>query len=119
MRAAHTVQVVNTTTGETLAQRAVVADTLWSRVVGLQGRRALPAGEGLVLIPNASIHMLFMRLSIDAVFVDKDGRVTRIGRRLRPWTIGPIAPGALYCVELPAGAADRSQPGQQIELRPL
>jgi hypothetical protein len=113
------VQVVNTTTGETLAQRAVVADTIWSRVVGLQGRRALPSGEGLVLIPNNSIHMLFMRFPIDAVFVDKAGRVTRIGRACRPWTIGPIAPGALYCVELPAAAAATTYIGHQIELRPL
>ncbi len=113
------VQVVNTTTGETLARRAVVADTVWSRVVGLQGRRELPADEGLVLIPNNSIHMLFMRFPIDAVFVDKDGRILRVGRACRPWTIGPISPGALYCVELPAGAAKDAHPGHQIELRPL
>lgn len=113
------VQVVNTTTGETLAQRAVVADSLWSRLVGLQGRRALPAGEGLVLIPNNSIHMFFMRFPIDALFVDNAGRAIRIGRGCRPWTIGPIAPGALYCVELPAGAASGAQVGHQIALRPV
>ena len=113
------VQVVNTTTGETLAQQAIVADTLWARLIGLQGRRALRPGEGLVLIPNNSIHMFFMRFPIDALFVDKAGRVTRIGRACRPWTIGPIAPGALYCVELPAGAAQGAQRGHQIELRPV
>jgi len=119
MGATRVVQVVNTTTGETLAQRAVVADSLWSRLVGLQGRSALPAGAGLVLIPNNSIHMFFMRFPIDALFVDQAGRVTRVGRACRPWTIGPIAPGALYCVELPAGAASGAQRGHQIELRPL
>jgi len=119
MAARRVVQVVNTTTGETLAQRATVADTLWSRVVGLQGRRELPGGEGLVLIPNNSIHMLFMRFPIDAVFVDRAGRVTRIGRGCRPWTIGPIAPGALYCIELPAAAAVTTHVGHQIEMRPL
>jgi uncharacterized membrane protein (UPF0127 family) len=113
------VTVVNVTTGETLATHAAVAETLWTRFLGLQGRRTLPPGAGLVLLPTSSIHMFFMFLRIDAVFVAKNGVVVRIGRRLRPWTLGPIAPGALYCVELPAGAADRTHEGHAIELRTL
>lgn len=112
------VSVVNTTTGQVLADRAEVADSVWRRFLGLQGRRSLPEGAGLVLLPCSSIHMLFMFLRIDALFVAADGRVVRVGRRLAPWTLGPIAPGALYCTELPAGAADGTEPGHQIELRP-
>lgn len=113
------VVVVDTTTGHTLAQRAEVAETALARLVGLQGRRALPPGTGLVLLPNNSIHMFFMRQRIDAVFVARDGRVLRVARRLRPWTVGPIVPGALYCVELPAGTAADTEPGHAIELRAL
>lgn len=111
------VSVVNTTTGQTLAQYAAVAETIITRFFGLQGKRRLPSGTGLVLIPTSSIHMFFMRIRIDAVFVAADGRVLRVGERLRPWTIGPIAPGALYCVELPAGAAANTKVGHHIELR--
>ncbi len=111
------VAVVNVTTGEELASHATVAETLWTRFLGLQGRRSMPAGEGLVLLPTSSIHMFFMFMRIDAVFVADDGRVIRVGRGLRPWTLGPIVPHALYCVELPAGAAERTQPGHTIELR--
>jgi uncharacterized membrane protein (UPF0127 family) len=113
------IAVVNTTTGETLATHAAVADTLWTRFLGLQGRRTLPSGAGLVLLPTNSIHMLFMFLRIDAVFVSRDGHVVRIGRRLRPWTLGPIARDALYCVELPERAAEHTQVGHAIELRAL
>jgi len=63
--------------------------------------------------------MFFMRFPIDAVFVDEAWRVTKVGRRLRPWTIGPFAPGSLYCVELPAGAAEQTKPGHTVTLRPL
>ena len=113
------VRVVNTTTGETLAERAELADTFVARFLGLQGRASLPEGAGLVLAPTSSIHMFFMRFAIDAIFIDEAQRVTRVGRRLRPWTIGPFAPGALYCVELPAGRAATTQPGHQIALRPV
>lgn len=111
------VSVVDTTTGQTLAQYAAVAETIITRFFGLQGKRHLPPGTGLVLIPTSSIHMFFMRMRIDAVFVAADGRVLHVGERLRPWTIGPIALGALYCVELPAGAAANTKVGHQIELR--
>jgi len=63
--------------------------------------------------------MLFMFMRIDAVFADRDGRVLRVGRHLRPWTLGPFVRGALYCVELPAGAARDTEPGHVIELQAL
>lgn len=113
------VSVVNMSTGETLASRAAVADTLAARFRGLQFRRHLAPGEGLVLMPESSIHMFFMFMSIDAVFVDSLNTVVRVGRGLRPWTIGPIVPGALYCVELPAGAAVGTELGHRVELRML
>jgi uncharacterized membrane protein (UPF0127 family) len=113
------VAVVNVTTGRVLAERAAVAETLWTRFIGLQGKRSLPMGSGLVLLPTSSIHMLFMFLRIDAVFVASDGRVVRVGRRLRPWTLGPIARGALYCVELPEGTAEGTAEGHRIELHEL
>jgi uncharacterized membrane protein (UPF0127 family) len=113
------VRVVNGTTGEVLAARAAVAETPWTRFLGLQGRRHLPPGAGLLLLPCSGIHMLFMFLSIDAVFAARDGRVVRVGRRLRPWTVGPIAPGALYCVELPAGTAARTAEGHVLSIERL
>jgi len=111
------VAVVNTSTGELLAREALIADTLVTRFIGLQGKRLLPEGGGLVLLPNSAIHTLFMRISIDAVFVSQSGKVLRIGRYLRPWRIGPIVPHALYCVELPAGRAAATHFGDSIELR--
>ena len=111
-----TVRVVNKSTGQVLAEHAVVADNPWTRFRGLQGQRTLPKGSGLVLLPCESIHMFFMRFPIDAVFATRDGTVVRVGRRLRPWTIGPIVPRALYCVELPAGTAKGTAEGHTIQL---
>jgi uncharacterized protein len=111
------VSVVNANTGEVLAERAIVAETMLARFIGLQGKRQLPEKSGLVLLPNNSIHTFFMRMRIDAIFVSQSGKVVKVGQQLRPWRIGPIALGALYCVELPAGAASSTVTGQTIELR--
>ena len=111
------VSVVNVSTGEILAERAQVAETIISRFIGLQGKRALPAKGGLVLLPNNGIHTLFMRMSIDVVFVSEAGLVVKVRQRLRPWRIGPVPPRALYCVELPADAAASTSVGHVIQLQ--
>ncbi|HLZ22722.1 MAG TPA: DUF192 domain-containing protein [Ktedonobacterales bacterium] len=110
------VSVTNATTGALLASHAAVADSFFARFLGLQFRRSLPSGAGLILLPSSSIHMFFMFMRIDAIFVSAESTVVRVARRLRPWTIGPIVPDALYCIELPAGAARETKPGHIVEL---
>jgi uncharacterized membrane protein (UPF0127 family) len=104
--------------GTEVASAVAVADGLWSRFVGLMGRPELPAGEGLCIRPCSSIHMFFMRFPIDAVFVDRDGRVLRIYRELRPWRITGIVRRAKAVLELPAGstAASGVDVGQTLTL---
>ena len=65
--------------GTVLCERCVVADNMVRRMRGLLGRRELPRGEGILLWPASSIHSWFMRFSFDAVFVDRDFTVLRIG----------------------------------------
>ena len=75
----------NLTRGTVLADDLEIADTLWSRFMGLMGRTALPAGRGLWLTGNG-IHMFFMRFPIDAVFLDRENRVLRVVAHLAPAT---------------------------------
>ena len=101
--------------GEALATDVRTARSLWARFMGLMGRRELAPGEGMWLPSDVSIHMLFMRIPIDAVFlVPADGpdgeawRVVEIRERLRPWTgVVWFVRGARGCLELEAGAAAR------------
>ena len=53
--------------------------------------------------------MLFMRFSIDAVFVDRAYRVVSVVPGLRPWTAFAGARGADAVLELPAGTAERTR----------
>ena len=62
----------NSRTGAALAVRVERASTVLGRMRGLLGRSGLPQGEALLLEPCASIHTLFIRFPIDAVFLSRE-----------------------------------------------
>lgn len=115
------VAVRNATRDTVIADRARVASSLGDRMVGLLATAEVLPGEGLLIERTSSIHMFFMRYPIDIVFFDKNGRVTKLVRRIKPWRIVPWAPGARDCLELRAGALDgtETQVGDQLEIRDL
>ncbi len=84
---------------------AEVADTPSSRRRGLLGRDGLAPGTGLLIRPCSSIHTWFMRFPIDAVFLDRDGRVVKIAERVGPFRLAFGGRAAAATLELPAGAA--------------
>ena len=114
-------RVANRTRGTVAVERCRVARSLRDRTVGLLGTRELAAGHGLWIERSPSIHMFFMRYPIDAVFVDRGGRVVRITERLRPWGLVAWVRGARDCLELPAGAAQAGgiQVGDELALEPI
>ena len=64
---------------------AEVARSFGARVRGLIGRRGLAPGEGLLILKCNAIHTLFMRFSIDATFLDREGKVVKVVRNIPPW----------------------------------
>ena len=85
------------------------------RLRGLMGRASLPPDEGVVFRGTGEIHMFFMRFAIDAVFCDRELRVLKVARGLKPWRLA-AARGASVVIELAAGAADGVEPGDQLAL---
>jgi uncharacterized protein len=95
--------LVNQRTDEALAERVELAVTRADRRKGLLGRDAFEASSALIIAPCFSIHTMFMRFDIDAVFVDEDGRAVKVVRDMTPWRIA-VDPTAHAVVELPAGS---------------
>ncbi|AHM56949.1 hypothetical protein EAL2_c16540 [Peptoclostridium acidaminophilum DSM 3953] len=82
-----------------LFSRARLANSFFKRFRGLMGIKGLPEGECLVITPCSSIHTFFMKFAIDAAFVDKDMRVLKIVKELRPGnTVMPVK-GAYSVIE--------------------
>lgn len=78
------------------------AERWWQRLRGLLGRGPLQPGQGLLIVPCASVHTFGMRQSLDLVFLDRGGRVLGCRQRLRPWRAAGCA-GAHATLELRAG----------------
>jgi uncharacterized protein len=104
--------------------RLEVADSWLGRLRGLMFRPALADGSGLYLPGTNSVHMMFMRFPIDALFLGAprgDGAQPVVALRpaLRPWT-GVVwwVRGARGAVELPAGTLARAAlaPGDLVRL---
>ena len=111
------VRVENVTRGTTVGERVRVASSALDRTVGLLRTPELKPGEGLWIERSPSIHMFFMPYAIDAVFVSKAGRVTKVVPNLKPWRVVWWARGAQDCLELRAGAAAESNTRVGDELR--
>jgi len=87
--------------------RANIADSFFSRFKGLMLKKKLE--KGLILkLPSqrgrraAGIHMFFMRMPLDLIFVDNGKRVVDVAT-LDPWqTYTPIA-SARYIIEVEKG----------------
>ena len=107
--------------------RVRVARSLWSRFLGLMGRATIESDEGLWLVPCRSIHMFFMRTSIDVAFLDRDGKVVRAVAGMRPWSLRPLSAtllpvrGAWSALELAPGTLRRLgiRSGSQLTFRPV
>ena len=95
-----------------ICDRLMLGESFWQRFRGLMGRASMAQGEGLYL-PANSIHMMFMRFPIDALFVsseDADGQRSVVSLRpdLPAWR-GIVLPvgGAEGVIEMPAGTLAR------------
>jgi uncharacterized membrane protein (UPF0127 family) len=113
-------RLVNRTRGAILAERVERAERVLDRMRGLLGRAALGNGEALAIAPCGSIHTFFMRFEIDAVFLDRGGRVVRALAGLRPWRATRFHSRAEQVVELPAGTLARTgtREGDELAFEP-
>ena len=103
--------------GSVVCARCHLAVRPWSRMRGLLGRASLDADEGMLFRPASSIHMMFMRFTIDAVFLDRELVVVDVVRSLKPWRMASRR-GSKVVVELAEGAADAAgvRSGDQLVL---
>lgn len=73
-------------TVDILGCRAKVASTFSERARGLIGTKSLGPDEGMLILRCNAIHTFFMGFPIDAIFLDRNDRVVKTVRNIRPWT---------------------------------
>ncbi|MGR3765927.1 DUF192 domain-containing protein [Rossellomorea sp. NS-SX7] len=102
----------------TLPYAIIKADTFAARLKGLMFKKTPLANECLWIIPCNSIHMFFMKFSIDVVFLDDQKRIIKLVTNLKPWNMLMPVKNAHSVLELPSGSINRLKlkPQQIIDL---
>jgi uncharacterized membrane protein (UPF0127 family) len=119
------VKVIRRSSGEVLVESAKWCSSRLCRLRGLQFRRGLAPGEGLVLVHDkdsvstTSIHMFFVFFPIAAIWVDSQGVVTRtvVAKPWRPYYASPRP--ARYVLEASPRLLERVQPGDVLDFIPV
>jgi uncharacterized membrane protein (UPF0127 family) len=113
-------RVTNTTRGTTVGSNIELADTSLKRMFGLLGKRGLDAGAGLWIKPSSGVHTVGMSFGIDVVGLDRDLKVIKLWRCLRPFRVTSVSLKLRSVLELPCGtiAQSQMQVGDQIEITP-
>ena len=94
-------------TGRLLIGHLTRANTGATRSIGYLGRTHVDDDEALWFDRCSAVHTLFMRVSIDVVFIDRNGVVLEIAGSVKPWRFWVGRRGASSVLELAAGNAER------------
>ncbi|MES9970360.1 MAG: DUF192 domain-containing protein [Candidatus Thiodiazotropha sp.] len=79
-----------------------MADSYFSRLRGLMGKKSMGDTGGLLLKKCSAVHTIGMRYTLDLVFMDKSGKVLKCTEGVKPFRTAS-ARGAYYTLELNQG----------------
>ncbi|MEK6321622.1 MAG: DUF192 domain-containing protein [Acidobacteriota bacterium] len=104
-------QLLNRSKQTVLASQAELADTSWTRMKGLLGRKPdeFTSGKGLWIVPSQGVHTVGMSFPIDVAYLDSQRRVIHMCHSLEPFRIGALKFKAHSVIELPAGTLAQTQ----------
>jgi len=113
-------QLIQTETNKIIAEDLMVATGLFSRAIGLLGRKSINTNFGIMFPKCRSIHTHFMMFPIDIIFVDDKTCITELFENLKPWKI-LISKNkeSSHIIEMTTGTIKRSNLtiGSQLELK--
>jgi len=88
-----------------------LADSFFKRFRGMIGAKVFPQGEGLLFPRCNDIHMWFMSIPIDVIFLRQiaqaEYQISSVRSELKPWKALPVRDSrATDTLELPAGVVE-------------
>lgn len=102
-------------TGVLIASEVYLADNFYSRLVGLMFTK-LSNAKPILVKPTQSIQTCFMRFNLDVVFIDRNKKIIKIIRNMKPWRFTNFYCKARAALELPAGSLPEAiKIGQTLE----
>jgi uncharacterized membrane protein (UPF0127 family) len=92
------------------------ANSFYKKLMGMMFQKEFNGLDGMIF-NTQSIHTFFMAIPIDVLFLNKELKVIKVYRNLKPWRMTRIYFTASKVIELPAGSLpDEIQSGDQIRI---
>ncbi|MBM3707970.1 MAG: DUF192 domain-containing protein [Actinobacteria bacterium] len=82
-----------------------VAESFFSKLTGLIFKKNLKEGSGLLIENCNNIHTLWMRFSIDVLYLDENGRILHILHSVKPFRFTSSIKGAVMVLEIKSKTA--------------
>jgi uncharacterized membrane protein (UPF0127 family) len=107
-----------------IAKNIEVCRSLTSQMIGLMFRGHIPADYAMIFVikkpSSAGIHMLFMRFSIDVIFLNEEKIIVGLAH-LMAWTGHKAMKNIKYIIETNPGAIERYELsiGGQLEFEDI
>jgi uncharacterized membrane protein (UPF0127 family) len=100
-------QLLRSDSEQVLVPQLFVAKKFFDRAWGLLGQSSFEQNKGLWIHRCSSIHTFFMKIPIDAVFVDRQLKVVGIYENLKPFRMTTWVWKSDSVIELPSGSVQR------------
>ncbi|MGH1468854.1 MAG: DUF192 domain-containing protein [Bdellovibrionales bacterium] len=109
----------NSTTNALVADDLLIADSFYTRLMGLMGKASFSNEKAMLFKGHPSIHTCFMRFPIDVVFLDKNMVVTDVIENLKPWRFtSPFRFQSKYCIEFSSNKiSNKVSKGDLLDVR--
>jgi uncharacterized membrane protein (UPF0127 family) len=82
----------------------VKTKTLWERFIGFMFKKSV--SYALLFNNCRAIHTFFMRFDLDVVYLDKDNRIVKVVKSLKPFKMVFPAKTAVSILEIPSNISD-------------
>ena len=108
----------STKNNDTLIESVEPAFSVGARMRGLLGRKTLPPGSAMHIKPCGSIHTLWMRFTLDLIFLDRDYTVVKVVRNVAPFNLATGGRKAASVLEFASGWFDwnKLSVGDKLEI---
>lgn len=100
-----------------LGENIKLADTFYSRLVGLMFIKKMENMDGIFFDNCRAIHNSFVRFPIDVIFMSHDNKVVKVIHSFKPWRWSLVYFKASRVLELPANTIPKNlDVGDQLEV---
>lgn len=101
-----------------VSDQVILARSFLKRTLGLIVGPPLTGSQCLFIPECNSIHTVGMRYGIDAVFIDRGGKIVKIYHRLKPFRFTPFIKSARAVIEFRGGqvAGYKLSEGQVLDI---